>query len=256
MILLTEDTSSVTVDVPPDALCVHHESYAPPRQFRDAIPWSEFAERFQSLVESCSTLVIVGLNRIITPANRVKVGGMVLRPRRWRRISVDTTLFRSEPWRAWFHFGCCGVDYQGYSYSYLAETDWKAFQEGKRHQDPFSLSAIEAAGRGIVATTYRQYFDMTVETVPLGADAHREYAAEKARAFDEEHSASAIVRRLESFAQRLMPARSVPTTSRLFSSRTHHIVRTDLRVDEFLVGRLQSLASLTDDIGATFNGAH
>jgi hypothetical protein len=254
VILLTRDTATARVPTE-DALCVYHESYVPPKQFPDAMPWSEFNERFLQLVDTRDTLVIVGLNRIITPANRVQVGGMVLRPRKWRRISVDTTLFRSEPWRAWFHFGCVGAPYHGYSYSYLAETDWKAFHEGKRAADPFSFEAIEQAGSGALRSEYERYFDLTVETVNVGAEFHREYAAEKARAFDEEHTISAIIKRLETFAQKALPWRTVPTPARLFAAGSHHIVRTDLKVDEFLVGRLQALADLTNKIAARFHGA-
>lgn len=255
MIVLTTDTAAARVPIEGSALCVHHEKCEPPRQFGKTMPWRDFSERFQSVVDTYDNLVLVGLNKIITPANRVKVGGMVLRPRKWRRHSVDQTLFVSEPWRAWFHFGCVGSPYHGYSYSYLAETDWRAFGEGKRERDPFSLEALIGAGAGVIRSEYRRLFDVSVRVVPVAAAVHAEYAAAKEAAFTSEHTLSGILRRLEGFVQRALPERRIPSTARLFTSTQHEIVRTDLMVDEFLTARLLSLADLTNQVAARFYGA-
>jgi hypothetical protein len=211
-----------------------------------------------SMLEGKSTLVVVGLSRILTPANRTKVGPHLLRPIPGvKRVSIDSLLFIVEPWRAWWHFGCVGAKYREYTYSYLAESRWKSAQEG-RDEDPFSLSEIGKWGDGVIRSLEPKHFgQVRVTTLDVGADAERDYQALKLKAFDEEHTASAIIKRLADFAQEVCPERKVPAVSQLFKRADHTIVSTSLGVDKWLVGQLLGLVELTDGIARRFhNGGH
>jgi hypothetical protein len=256
MIILAKDTSAVNLDVGAEAICVRHRSYAPPSTNAGCLhlDYEEFATDHKHALSGRSVMVIVGLSRIASPGNRTKVGPLLWGPIQGvRRISVDRTLFVAEPWRAWWHFGAVGARYREYTYSYLAESHWRAAQEGVR-EDPFTIGAIAECGAGIITSHYGKFFDpLDIETVQLPQDAHAEYQELKAATFDEEHTAKAIIARLAEFAQKACPQRCLPTTARLFSKDSHRIVMTDLAVDEFLVGQLRDLVALTDAVGARFH---
>ena len=257
MIILTKDIGALRIDAGRDALCVRHRSYDPPLTADGCLQltYEEFAASPSRALSGRTVMVVIGLNKIIVPGNRTKVGPLLLRPVAGvRRISVDRTLFVSEPWRAWFHFGCVGAKYREYTYSYLAETHWRASKDGLRG-DPFSLEAIAACGTGVVRSHYDRYFDkIEVERVEMAPGVHDEYQVLKEKCFKEEHTASAIISRLSAYARSACRRRKIPMPSALFSRTEHSIVQTDLKVDDYLVGRLRGLAQLTDDIGARFRG--
>jgi hypothetical protein len=258
MIILARDTGKVRLlkDVGAGAICVRHRTYDPPDTMSGCwhLTWEEFEADPAAALRSRSLMIVVGLNKIITPANRTKVGPLLLRSEPGlRRVSVDRTLFISEPWRAWFHFGCVGAPYREYTYSYLAESHWKAAREGVR-EDPFTLEQIGQWGAGVVRCDYARWFEpLRAEVVQLDAAAHEEYAALKVRAFEEEHTESGVVGRLAAFAQERCPRRAIPSVARLFASTAPSIVRTDLAVDAYLAEQIERLVSLTDGIASLFH---
>ncbi|HEX6940908.1 MAG TPA: hypothetical protein VF158_15935 [Longimicrobiales bacterium] len=257
MIILSHDTAAVRLDVDREAICVRHPSYAAPQTGPGCahMSWEAFAAAPDRALAGRSVMVVVGLNRIITPGNRTTVGPLVLRPRQGlRRISVDHTLFVSEPWRAWFHFGCVGAPYREYTYSYLAETHWRAAQDEVRDDDPFSAGAIIEAGRGVIRSLDARYFEpLEIQRVRVGADVHARYQIEKRRAFDAEHTPHRIITRLARIAADACPARRIPTPRRLFDARRHRIVQTDLKVDDYLVGQLRALVETTNAVAEAFH---
>lgn len=255
MILLSKDPSSVALDLGAEAVCVRHKHYDPPPT-RDGclhVTWDEYEP---SMLRGRSTMAVVGLSKIITPGNRTKVGPLLLRPVAGvRRIVVDRTLFVSEPWRAWFAFGCVGARYREYTYSYLAESHWKAHVDGVREDDPFALNVIVEHGRGVVRSDYDAFFgEPCVRTIAAPSEAHAEYAKIKKAAFAEETTIKAIVARLAGFAASVCPERRIPSPSALFTaSGSPMIWRTDLKVDDFLTRQLTSLVDVTNGIARAFH---
>ncbi len=255
MIYLTKDTGAFELDAGTSAVCVTHESYGAPRIDCPHLPLSEFMADVSGSLHGRGTLVVVGLNKILTPGNRTTLGKVFLRPMPGiKRISIDRTLFVSEPWRAWFHFGCTSAKYREYTYSYLAESHWRAALEGIR-EDPFSLGMVAEEGAGQVVTDHGQYFQpMEIERVEVGPSAHKEYQTLKAQCFNEEHTVHGIIKRLASFAKEVCPRRKLPTRASLFSRREHEIIITDLMVDTYLIGELTGLVDLTNGIARSFYG--
>lgn len=255
MILLSKAPSSVALDIGREAVCVRHKHYDAPPTTRDGalhVTWDDYEP---AMLRGRSTLAVVGLSKIITPGNRTKVGPLLLRPISGvRRIVVDRTLFVSEPWRAWFPFGCVGARYREYTYSYLAESHWKAHVDGAREDDPFALGVIVEHGRGVVRSDYDAFFGAPcVRAIAAPPEAHAEYEKIKAAAFEEETTIKAIVARLSAFAASVCPTRRIPSPSALFTgSGTPMVWRTDLKIDTFLTRRLTELVTLTDGIGKAF----
>lgn len=255
MIVLTTDPESVVLNVGSEGLCVRHKAYAPVRTRPGcpAVTYEELEADFQSLIKGRTTLIAVGLNRIITPSNRARVGALLLKPRKGlvRKISVDATLFVAEPWRAYFHFGFTRQRYKEFTYSYLAESRWRAAQDGVG-ADPFSFDAICAEGAGVLVSKYRKLFgELDARRVELPPGVHAEYQEEKAAAFDEETTIAGVLSRLGRFAQAALPERSVPTLAQFFR-KPRPIVQTDLKVDDYLVGILRDRAGMIDALGEHF----
>jgi hypothetical protein len=254
VIVLSKDPSSVALEVGDEAVCVRHKSYGPPPT-RDGclhVTWDEYEP---NMLRGRTTMVVVGLSKIITPGNRTKVGPFLLRPVPGvRRIVVDRTLFVSEPWRAWFPFGCVGAPYREYTYSYLAESHWRAHIDGARTDNPFALDVIVEHGRGVIRSTYERFFDEPrIETIGVPQEVHEKYAKLKARAFEEETTIKAIIARLSAFAASVCKTRRIPSPSSLFASAgAPTIYKTDLKVDEFLTKRLLELVELTNGIARAF----
>lgn len=253
MIYLTKNTGSFKMDAGKSAVCVTHASYDAPVIDCRHLSLDEFMSDVTGSLRGRDTLVVVGLNKILTPGNRTTLGKVFLRPIPGvQRISIDRTLFVSEPWRAWFHFGCTGAKYREYTYSYLAESHWRAAQEGIR-EDPFAVDRVKEEGAGQVVADHGQYFPpLDIELVEVGQSDHDEYQALKTKCFDEEHTVHGIIKRLVGFSKVACPRRKLPTRASLFSRREHKIVITDLGVDTYLLSELTGLVALTNGIARSF----
>lgn len=206
----------------------------------------------QRLDTDC-VMVTVGLSRMLTPSNRVRLGQVLLRPRPTvRRISVDDVLFVSEPWRAWWHFFATRTAYHDFTDSFIAESKYHAAHEN-RTSDPFSLDEIIRWGRGHIQAIDPFRFDPLVETVvPVPASVHDDYAKIKEGAFTQEKSVAAIIRRLSGFASSVLPERHIPTVSSVFRGRSVRITRTDLAVDVYLASVIRHVVDLTNGIAEAF----
>lgn len=206
----------------------------------------------QRLDTDC-VMVTVGLSRILTPSNRVRLGQVLLRPRPTvKRVSVDDVLFVSEPWRAWWHFFATRTAYRDFTDSFIAESKYRAAHEN-RAPDPFSLDEIVRWGRGHIQAVDPFRFDPISETViSMPASVHEEYATIKEDAFTQEKSVAAIIRRLAGFASSVLPERHMPTTASIFRGKSVRIVRTDLAVDTYLASMIRHTVDLTNGIAEAF----
>lgn len=255
--ILARQPGAVRLDVGP-AVVVRHPRYEWPQvSGAERVEWDAFTADPRRWLRPERRLVVVGLTRLMTPGNRTDEVFEVLfnTSPDVEKISVDRALFVAEPWRAWFHWGLVGATYREYTYSYLAESHWRAAHDGEPREDPFTLNELVRWGHGVVEARDPAWFDdVTVEVVEVDAETDAAYQAEKALAFEEEHAAPALVRRLSAFAQRVCPQRSIPTAGRLFDRQRHRIVRTSLRVDEYLVGELLAAVRLHDGVLAALHG--
>ena len=108
------------------ATVVYHEIYGRPQiEAEQIIPWQRYRKVYQEI--KASEIVLVGLNRMITPSNRcdfVHDYLTTLTPN-IPKVSVDTAPFVGEPWRLYFHYLFTNMNKFGYSYSYPIEGEWK-----------------------------------------------------------------------------------------------------------------------------------
>lgn len=247
-------------------LCVVHPKYTAPKcpgaQFAG---YKDFSENTRKLITGMDNLIMVGINKMINPGNRTEMVWEVIHNNTpdLHKIVVDTVPFLSDPWRIWFHFGAVNARFFDYTYSYIAESHYNAFVECLRHDNPFSLENVLSQSRGVMVSDYDNYFgEVTVKEKKMTKEVHSEYQQLKEKCFNEETSIKAILKRLSDFAQKACPERKVVSKSRLWDSREDfmgsygiNIVKTDLKVDDYLVSELRMLMELTNGIlKGTYNG--
>lgn len=72
-------------------------------------------------------LILVGLNKIVTPSNRCDFVQEYLctMTATLPKISIDTDPFLGEPWRLFFHYHYTDNNKFGYPHGYAIQTEWK-----------------------------------------------------------------------------------------------------------------------------------
>lgn len=245
-IILTHDPSPL--EVSGRAFAVVAPGYSAPSGMK-VVDVNELMVAPMRWIRGDVTMVVVGLSKLMTPGNRVRLGRVLLRPYEGlTRISIDRQLFVSDPWRMWWHFYAVGHERWGFTDSFLAESRWKMAHE-QRTEDPFGVPKVLDAMRDVVEVRDAFRFGaIDVEVRHLSEQQHAAYARLKEEAFTHERSIAAIIKRLAAFAQEACPERSIPSPARLFQRPPSRIVRTDLGVDRYLVEQLMSRVELTNAI--------
>lgn len=254
-IYLTRHPDRAPFDRGPRTLWVHPKGSPPVASA--AMECAAFLASPLRALRRADLVVVTGLgSRLVTPANRVRLGPYLTEP--WDgppRVSVDTGLFVGEPWRLWWHFGCVGAPFGPYATSYALETRWRGYLDRRVPKDPCALVDIVQWGQGVIRSDAPCAFaPPRINTISLPADVHAAYAVEKARAFEEATSLPGILARLGRFAQARCPQRAMPRGASLFTcdASPPQITRTDLPIDNYLLSVALERMALTNAIGEAF----
>lgn len=254
-IVLTETPRYLDVSRWPRPLCIHDTDHGGIIGC-DSVPLSTFADDPHDALASYDTALFLGLSNMMTPSNRTDdVWEFTFNQMDTPAVSVDRNLFRSDPWRAWFHFGLVDAEYRDYTYSYLAETDYEQYFNGQTDDNPFSLAEIRTWGEDIIESQYRQYFRMFDVTVGYEADASEEYEYSELLddLFQEKNTIGQVRRALAAYAGDIYPERQVPSRHQLFRNGTDWTLRiTDLPIDRWKASYLRDLVELTNGIAEAF----
>lgn len=258
-ILLASDTSDIgPLDVSGPAYAIVARGYDAPSGLPIVDVETVLAEPDRWLNPE-ATQVVVGLSRLLTPSNRVRLGQALLRPRpNLRRVVVDDVLFVADPWRAFWPLFATRIAFEGYTDSYIAETRHKAAIE-MQTPDPFEAGNLIAHAAEHVTTRRPFTFGpLTEEVQPASPAQHAAYLEAKEAAFTEEKTLPAIVARLRAFADSCTPSK-IPSRAALFRRREPgqpvQIVRSDLGVHRFLASDTRHVVNLTNALAAAFGGA-
>jgi len=110
-----------------DTIVTYHAMYEKPEvKAKQVIEWEKY-KGIHSTLEA-SRIVLLGINRMITPSNRcdfIHAYLTVLTPH-IPKIVVDTAPFIGEPWRLYFHYQIANCFSKfGANYSYPIEGEWR-----------------------------------------------------------------------------------------------------------------------------------
>jgi len=123
---LKDTAKAVITEIPARTILTWHPMYEPPQ-----LPGVEYVEweRFRALYSSFEPglIILVGLNRLITPSNRCDYVHEYLTTMTPNipKVSIDSSPFEGEPWRLFFHYLYTGVNHFGINYSYPVEREWQ-----------------------------------------------------------------------------------------------------------------------------------
>jgi hypothetical protein len=161
-------------------------------------------------------------------------------PKEIKLISIDTSPYIGPLWRLWAHFYFTKTAFGEYTYSYLLESHFNGFQDGVRPENPLAYEKIREYASGNVSIEYERYFaEPIIEVIELTASAHVEYQELKADLFEEHDHIQKIIKGLADFAKESCPERRIPAEHKIFeTSEKINIIRTDLKVDEYLTNCL------------------
>ncbi len=124
-----KDTSTAIIEEPPgNTLVIYRDGFG---YKLPEIPGAEYMEFLEyknkyTLFEP-ELIVVIGLNRIITPSNRCDMVNEYLQTMtpNIKKICIDTDPFIGEPWRLWFHYSIANCGSFGITYSFAIETEWE-----------------------------------------------------------------------------------------------------------------------------------
>lgn len=112
---------------PEDTFLVYQQGYKFNENLKNVryMDFKTFKQQYFSL--HINKLILVGLNKIITPQNRCDMVFDFLQSmtRNIEKISIDTSPFIKEPWRFWYHLDITNQDKFNVPHGYAMETEWK-----------------------------------------------------------------------------------------------------------------------------------
>jgi len=124
-----KDTSKARLtELPPGTLIIYRDGFGyriPQVQGMEYIEFLAYRNRY--MLFNPPAIVVIGLNRIITPSNRCDMVNEYLQTMTPNipKVCIDTAPFIGEPWRLWFHYSIAGCGRFNVNYSYAIETEWK-----------------------------------------------------------------------------------------------------------------------------------
>jgi len=124
-----KDTATADLsDAPERTLVVYRDGFGyspPPCHGAEYMEFLEYREKYPALEPEM--IVVVGINRMITPSNRCDMVNEYLQTMTPNipKVSIDNAPFIGEPWRLWWHYDVANIEKWGVSYSYAIETEWK-----------------------------------------------------------------------------------------------------------------------------------
>ena len=126
---LLKDTSTALIDnAPAKTLVLYRDGFGYKLPQIPGAEYLEFLEyKNKYTLFSPELIVVIGLNRIITPSNRCDMVNEYLQTMTPNipKICIDTAPFIGEPWRLWFHYSIAGCGNFGITYSFAIETEWE-----------------------------------------------------------------------------------------------------------------------------------
>ena len=179
-----------------DTLVVTHDMYSPPKiENAQYLSLKEFKMVYPSI--HFTNLVLVGINRIITPSNRCDMVNDFIQTmtRNKNKISIDTTPFIGEPWRLWYHFDVTNNDPFNMPHGYAVETEWKKKFLKEKEVSIFEASNIKNFAAPLVESTIPK-LEFAYTTRNVGAKDQQWYEEAKEHIISTNNTPKNIINKL------------------------------------------------------------
>ena len=231
-----------------NAVCIYHKQYAkklPQITDCEYIEFEKLCKTFQTqdYFSGKNAVIFVGLNKMFTTSTRFHPVWDLLQynlPSNIKKYCVDIAPYMGPLWRIWPQFNLAGLQTGEYTYSYLLESHYNAFLEGVRQENPLSIGNIKEWGSGNVQIDYTQYFsEPSIKIIEMTEDVHEGYQTLKEDLFETYDTIGPILKQLSAYAKEHCKERKIPQEFKIFETPENvEIIRTDLKIDEYLAGKL------------------
>ncbi|TRZ48858.1 MAG: hypothetical protein D4S01_09680 [Dehalococcoidia bacterium] len=248
-IVFSKHTEDLTLPMK-NAVCVYHRQYAkslPSVEGAEFVEFNDLCKNYDSYsgFKQCDAVVFVGINKMFNPSTRIHPVYELLPyglPKDITLVSMDKSPYIGSLWRIWPHFYITKTPFGEYTYSYLLESHHNSFLDGVRSENPLDLNLIKQHADKNVQIDYDQYFSLPkIEIIEMSPDIHSEYQELKEELFNEHDRIVPIIRGLANFAKSECKERKIPMEHKIFETPNDvQIVRTDLKVDEYLANKLMT----------------
>lgn len=233
-----------------NAIGIYQKQYAkklPKITECEFIEFEKLCQNFQTqdYFTGKTAVVFIGLNKMFTTSTRFHPVWDLLQynmPAGIQKYCVDIAPYMGPLWRIWPHFNLAGIQTGEYTYSYLLESHYNAFLEGVRAENPMSIENIKEWAAGNVQIDYTKYFsEPEIQIIEMTQDVHEGYQTLKADLFETYDTIGPILKQLSSYAKDNCKERKIPQEFKIFETPDKvQIIRTDLKIDEYLTVRLVS----------------
>lgn len=233
-----------------NAICVFHKFYKnklPKITDCEYLEFERLCNEFQTqdFFTKKDAVVYVGLNKMFTTSTRFHPVWDLLQynmPEGIQKYCVDIAPYMGPLWRIWPHFNLAGLQTGEYTYSYLLESNYNSFLEEVRSENPLSFENIKEWASGNVQIDYIKYFsEPYIQIIEMSEDLHEGYQTLKEDLFDTYDTIGPILKQLTAYAKEHCKERTIPQEFKIFETpKNVKIVRTDLKIDEYLAGKLVS----------------
>jgi hypothetical protein len=122
-----KNTATAQIDYPENTLLIYRDGFGYDLPDLPGVEYIEFLDyKARYTTFDPELIVVIGLNRIITPSNRCDMVNEYLQTMTpsTPKMCVDTAPFIGEPWRLWFHYSIANAGRFNVPYSYVIETEW------------------------------------------------------------------------------------------------------------------------------------
>lgn len=248
-IFFSKNIKALVIPVAGKTICIYHKQYEKCLPWIDDCQFVEFGKLCDTFQEhdyfaGMQSVVFVGANKFFTTSTRFHPVFEILQYglKGLERFAVDRSPYIGPLWRLFPHFSLAGIPFGEYTYSYLLESHYNSHLAGVRADNPLDIELIKQYAKGNVNIDYQRYFaEPKVEIVEMSDDVHEGYQALKEELFYEHSDINKIIKGLADFAKASCKDRLVPSEHKIFDMPDDvHIIRTDLKVDEYLTGKLLS----------------
>jgi hypothetical protein len=246
-IFFSKNIKALSMSTKGKMICIFHKQYEKCLPQMDDCQFVEFGclcDTFQEhdYFTGMQSVVFVGANKFFTTSTRFHPVFEILQYglKGLERFAVDKSPYIGPLWRIFPQFSLASVPFGEYTYSYLLESHYNSYLAGVRADNPLDIETIRGIAAGNVSIDYERFFSAPkIVVVEMSSDVHDGYQALKEELFYEHSDINKIIRELADFAKASCKERRVPSEHKIFDMPDDiSIVRTDLKVDEYLVGKL------------------
>lgn len=233
-----KDTSAAKLDIPEKTIVVYREGFSLPKLDADYIEFEKYKIAYDSI--DCKFMVIVGLNRIINPANRcdfIHEHLTTLTPN-IQKVSIDTLPWIGEPWRLYYHYQYSRCGKFGVSYSYPIEGEWQKWFYRESNDSQLSGNNIGL----LIESTYSDLdlLDASFELIEPSDNELEWYAQAKENVFSKYDTPKMLINNLLKLANAhfgldvSFDSFRSPATTDLFGKKSNAFTMPDIGIYRFM----------------------